>query len=349
MKNLVIFKNDRIGDLMHSLESMYSIIKKNNDNIVHIFLSELNYELKNLLKFNNTKIYKISNKLNFKEKLILIFFFLKKKIFTVYILRPESFFFILPVLFFFKKIKFYAICLRNNNYQRPNKLLKKYLDFCVINDRGTKNIRKSILTLQNDLVKNFSSDFQPKNLHCNSNLLNFLPKKYIYIHLNRVKFAERGWELRDFFLLLNSLKKHKKQIVISNDINDNETNDVFKKKFSYFEDNEEVINDKDTFYLPNVKGEDFYNSIKNADLVIAFHGSITSIAAINDVPVLDIFHIILNSKNDFYNYKNAFHEFKFKKNNYEFIVPSTSINKTIKKIDYLLTKGKKLSKIISRS
>ena len=65
------------------------------------------------------------------------------------------------------------------------------------------------------------------------------------------------------------------------------------------------------------------------------------------MPVLDIFHILLKSKNDFYNYKNAFHEFKFKKNNYEFTVPSTSLDKTIKKIIYLLTKGKKLSKIVT--
>ena len=92
MKNIVIFKNDRIGDLMHSLEAICFIISQNNKKTVHIFLSEFNYELKNLLTFNNTKIYKISNKLTFKNKFFLFCFFLRNKILSVYILRPESFF-----------------------------------------------------------------------------------------------------------------------------------------------------------------------------------------------------------------------------------------------------------------
>ena len=75
MKNIIIFKNDRIGDLMHSLEAIYFIVRNNKDSTIHIFLSELNFELKNLLVFNNTKIYKISNKLNIKNKIYLISFF----------------------------------------------------------------------------------------------------------------------------------------------------------------------------------------------------------------------------------------------------------------------------------
>ena len=100
MKSIVIFKNDRIGDLIHSLESIYFIINKNKDKIIHIFMSEYNYELKGLLDFANTKIYKISNRLKFKEKIYLIFFFLKNYISYTFILRAESFFFLFTINFF---------------------------------------------------------------------------------------------------------------------------------------------------------------------------------------------------------------------------------------------------------
>lgn len=93
MKKIVIFKNDRIGDLMHSLEFIYSIIQNHKEKTIHIFLSELNYELKNLLIFDNTQIHKISNKLNFKDKFFLFLFFIKNRISYVFILRPETFFF----------------------------------------------------------------------------------------------------------------------------------------------------------------------------------------------------------------------------------------------------------------
>jgi len=343
MKNIVIFKNDRIGDLMHSLEAICFIISQNNEKTVHIFLSEFNYELKNLLTFNNTKIYKISNKLTFKDKFFLFYFFLRNKIFSVYILRPESFFFILPLVFLTKRILFNAICISNNLYQRPNKFLKKYLTNYVINDRGTRKIRKSILSLQNDLVKNLSYKYIPKELKINCKIKNFLPNNYIFFHFNKIKFNERGWGINELFQFVDSLKIHKKKIVISNDINDDETNQLLKKKYSYFENDKVNMICKDVFYLPNIKGADFFNSIKNSDLVIAFHGSITSIAAINNVSVLDIFHTNIQNKKDFFRYKNSFHEFKFKKDNYEFIIPSSNISKTIKKVNHLISNGRKFN------
>ena len=211
MKNIIIFKNDRIGDLMHALEAIYFIIHNNKDSIIHIFLSELNYELKNLLIFKNTKIYKISNKLQIKNKISLFCFFLKKKISQVFILRAESFFFLLPLIFFYKKIKFSAICVVNENYQRPNNFLKKYLSNSLINNRGTTKIRKSILNLQNELVKSKAENFKLKELNNNKNLKKFLPKNYIYFHFNRFKFNERGWDINELYLILNSLKIFKKK------------------------------------------------------------------------------------------------------------------------------------------
>ena len=91
----------------------------------------------------------------------------------------------------------------------------------------------------------------------------------------------------------------------------NKTNYILAEKYK----------DSNVIYLPNIKGKDFFDVIGNSKLVIALHGMITSIAAIQNIKVLDLFYCNIKNVNDFYKYKNSFHEFKPKKDNYEFIIP----------------------------
>ena len=70
---------------------------------------------------------------------------------------------------------------------------------------------------------------------------------------------------------------------------------------------------------------------------------ITSIGAIQNRPVLDLFNCTIKNKNDFYRTKNAFHEFKPKLNNYEFIIPRDNLPLTINKIKYIITNGRKFN------
>ena len=306
-------------------------------------MSEYNYELKELLNFKNTKIYKISNKLNFKEKILIIYFFFKNYISETFILRAETFFFYLPIIFFYKNIRFNSIIVKNKKYSRPNFFLRKFLTNFVINDRGTKKIRKSILVLQNELVNKNSEQIAIKNLNKNDHLINFLPKDYFYFHFNRSKFNERGWDIDELDKILTSVHNNKHKVVLSNDINDEKTNYILKNKYSHLDNNKQILLNNFVYYVPNIQGEDFFNTIKNSSLVIAFHGSITAIGALNNKPVLDIFHTKIKSKVDFYKYKNSFHEFKFKKDNYEFIIPKNDINKTIFKINWIIKNGRKIN------
>ena len=70
---------------------------------------------------------------------------------------------------------------------------------------------------------------------------------------------------------------------------------------------------------------------------------ITSIAAIQNTKVLDLFNCDIQNKKDFYRYKNAFHEFKPKLNNYEFIIPKKNLEVSIKKIkEIIITMEEKL-------
>ena len=78
-------------------------------------------------------------------------------------------------------------------------------------------------------------------------------------------------------------------------------------------------------------------------IVISFNGTITSMAAIQKTKVIDLFNCKINSVEDFYKYKNAFHEFVPKQKNYEFIIPKKNFSITINRIKNLLTNGRKIN------
>ena len=135
---IVIFKNDRIGDLMPSVPAINLIIQNNKDKKIIIYLSETNYKMEFLFNEKNVEVILINYKLPLKNRIDILYFFLKTKISKVYILRPKNFFFLLPLIFYFKRIKFYGLCLNGtNNYKRPNDFLRNFLTKFVVNDRGT--------------------------------------------------------------------------------------------------------------------------------------------------------------------------------------------------------------------
>ena len=116
-------------------------------------------------------------------------------------------------------------------------------------------------------------------------------------------------------------------------INKNSTKNILKNNGVY-----DVKNNWREFNFDNIKGEDLYNTIKNASKIIAFHGMMTNLATIENNPVLDLFYCEINSISDFRRYKNALYEFKPKYNGYDFIVPSKNIQKTIRKMRFSLKK-----------
>ena len=77
-KNIVIFKNEKIGDLIHSVNSIKKIIINNPDNQINIFLSHYNSEMKFLFINDNVTFHVITEKINFKDKIKVFIFFFKK-------------------------------------------------------------------------------------------------------------------------------------------------------------------------------------------------------------------------------------------------------------------------------
>ena len=98
--------------------------------------------------------------------------------------------------------------------------------------------------------------------------------------------------------------------------------------------------DSKVLYLENIDGLDMFNAIKLSKRTIACHGTITLLGNLSKIPILDIFYCKIKNKKDYHRYKNSFHEHKPDDKNYDFIIPSKNINKTIRKMKFSLKKWK---------
>ena len=123
-------------------------------------------------------------------------------------------------------------------------------------------------------------------------------------------------------------------------VTDNTNLGNYKEDFNYinFLTNETNLNNSKVYLFDNISGSDLYHVINKSDKVIAFHGMMTNLASIEKKNVLDLFLCEINTIADFRRYKNALYEFKPSYNNYDFIVPSKDIDKTIRKMKFSLKK-----------
>ena len=340
-KNIIIFKNDAVGDLSQSLDAINNIINYNKNNNITIYLSERSANFDFLLNYENVKIKKVNYDLSLIDKIEIIKFILKHQFLSIYILTPKKFYFYLPVIF--RKIKFYALCLNgNNNYRRPSEFLRKYLHKYVVNDRSSIKKRQSTMKIQVNLTAdlNFSKKYEinsvPKYTNNSFNKIN----NYIYFHLKLENFRKLGWGLNDLKMIFNEFLKYNKKVVFTRDINPKYKIDGISSNFNVinFSQNETFNEDLPITLIDEIKGSDLYNLVRNADKVVAFHGMMTNLASIEKRPVLDLFHCEIKSLHDYRRYKNAMYEFKPNYKDYDFIVPSKNLSKTLNKMRFSLKK-----------
>jgi len=338
-ERIIIFKNDATGDLIHSREAIYNISISNPNKEIVLFLSINSKNFSFLFNNKNITIKTISNKLTIFERFFLFFFILKNNINEIFILTPKNFFFFLPV--FFKKIKFYAICVNDlYNYKRPSDFLRKNLYKIVINDRSAIYKRPSIENLQNKLIGDYHIQKYKLNFSQieNNNLI--YQKDYIYFHLKQKRFDRLEWNISDLEKILNVFLKYNDKIIITRDIEVDQRNFEIKDKFNYydFKIDKFVNNSSKIILLDNVHGINLYNIIRNASKIVAFHGMITSFAWIEKKKVLDLYDVEINDWNDYRRYRNSFYEFKPSYNGYDFIIPKKDIDKTLNKMNFFFNK-----------
>ena len=84
--NVVIFKNDAVGDLTQSLPAIHRIIEIHKDQKIIIYLSERSEKFDFLINGNNLEFKILNHDLNLFEKLKIIINLINSKISNVYIL-----------------------------------------------------------------------------------------------------------------------------------------------------------------------------------------------------------------------------------------------------------------------
>jgi len=339
---VLILKNDAVGDLCQSLTAINNIIENNKDKKVLIYLSERSEKFNFLIKGSNIIFKKLNYNLTLNEKFKLIYFLYTSKISDIYILTPKNFYYYLPYIF--RNINFHALCINGpNNYKRPYQYLRKFLYKYVINDRSAIYKREHTSEIQNKLtLKN--------NLHSKKEILvngsdylkSHLPNNYIYFHIKKSIIDKLSWDISSLRLLFEHLLRYYDYVIftkdIENDKQSNNINDKFNvvdfntKQASYKNINSKII------LFDNIEGQDLYYTIRNSAKILAFHGMMTNLGAIEYNKVIDLWFCDINNFNDYRNYRNAFYEFKPIYKGYDFIIPSKDILKTIKKITYSLKK-----------
>ena len=339
---IIIFKNDRIGDLITSVPAIRLLIRNNKDKKITIFLSKINHKIKFLFDYSNVNIIIIEYKLTLKNRLFILFYLLRKKISKIYIIRPKIFFFYLPILFYHKKIKFHALCIdAKDNYKRPNEFLRKFLYKKVINDRNTRSIRPTRKQLQINLVSDnasFNDDENNLKFDVTDELKKILPQSYCLIHYKYLMFDKLNWGREGLEKIIDQLLLNYSNVILINDIDRISDNDYFKNKYDWydFKSKKYNINDNKILYLENIDGIDLASCISLSKITIACHGTITLLGDILKTPILDFFYCTIKDKDDYHRYKNSFHEHVPNNRNYKFIIPKKDIFKTINKMKFAL-------------
>ena len=297
-KKIVIFKNDRGGDLFISLKIISSL--KNEYKNVIIYLSELNFGFRFL--FNQFKIKKINYNLTILDKINIFFFLIKSNIDEVYILTPKNFYFYLPLIF--RKIKFYAVTINGNKRSRPPKFMKKFLkNYVEISRKDIKN-KKPSRDLQLDLLdENIEIDHHYKNLsvpNINENQKKIIPSKFIYLQFKKSFFEDFGWNISEFLKIIDLLLSKYENVLFSSDIEENKYNKYFYNNFSNIDlisNKVNIYNDRKVYFLNEINSKELFLIIEAADKCIAPHGLITNICYFLNKESVNLFNYQVSNFN----------------------------------------------------
>ena len=340
-RKIVILKNDRMGDFIWSINAIKFLICNNPDKEVIIFLSPFNKAAKFFLNYKNVTVRIIGFNPSVFEKIYIFYFLATTHINDVYIFSPKFFYFLIPVFLYFKNINFYGYGVKNIKEKiRPNIFLSFFLKGYIINDRFSKKIRPHTSELQKKLV-GFDDQFKLIDTY-SKDLLTIHHKKYILFHFKKKVFDDLNWNFDILKKILSNILSNNVPVFLIKDLEISNYDLLFSKHFKSL-NFDSLTKDKrlsnDIYFIKDVKNENFFKIIFNAKIVIAPHGTPTSLAFLFNVKTIDLFYFFFkNFKSNFYQAKNAFHEFKPKVDYYLFTTVNQNHHKTIRKINKLIQK-----------
>ena len=333
MRKVIILKNDRTGDLFTSLNTINIIFNKHKKQDIEIYMSDVNYKFNFL--FTNIKIHKINLNLNLIDKIKILFYFLVNRIDTVYILTPKNFYFYIPLLLFFKKIKFNALCI-DSEKKRPSTFLRKFLHKRIIIDRINIKKRKSTYEIQKEIVDVPNSISNLINDKIQTELKIIIPNKSTFFHYKHKMFKNLlNWDFTQVKKFIEFLSHKKEFVIFSSEINNKESDDFFSTHFNTFDfksAKRTKINSKNILFLKNIDGIDLYTAIKKSSEIIAPEGIITHIGYHLEKKILSLMHFNLNHRQDFINQIISCKEW-FPPNRFNYIVLKKNFENSIRKIN----------------
>ena len=334
-KKIVIFKNDRGGDLFISLKLISSLKSEYKD--ITIYLSQLNFGFNFLL--DQFKIKKINYNLSFIDKLSILFFLMKTNVDEIYILAPKNFYFYLPLIF--KNIKFFAITIKGNKRNRPPSFLKKFLtNYIEISRNKIKNKHASRDLQLNLLNKNIKIDHQYNNLSVpkiQKTQKEIIPDDFVYLQFKKSFFEDFDWGINEFTKIINLLLSKYKNVLFSSDIEENDYNKYFYDNFSSINLIENKIikrNDQNVYFLDKIDSKELFLVINEAKKCLAPHGLITNICFFLQKKSVNLFNYQLSNFN-YHFAKISFSEW-YANMKINFLFLKKDINKSLNKINKFL-------------
>ena len=330
-KKVVIFKNDRGGDLFISLKVISSL--KNEYKDITIFLSQLNFGFRFL--FDKFKVKKINYNLTIANKINIINFLFQNNITDVYILAPKNFYFYLPLIF--RGTKFYAITINGNKRNRPpyylRKFLKNYVEISrsnTINKIPSRDLQISLLNKDVDIDHQFRNLTLPTMLPAQKKII---PDNFIYLQFKKNFFEDFGWGVDEFTKIIDLLLTKHENVLFSSDIEDNNYNHYFYKNFSSIDLLSNKIfkrNEKNIFYLSKIDSKELFLIINASNKCVAPHGLITNICYFLDKKSINLFNYQVSNFN-YHLAKISFSEW-YANMKINFIFLKKDIEKTLNKI-----------------
>tara|TARA_B100000965_G_scaffold359275_1_gene339203 strand:+ start:2466 stop:3470 length:1005 start_codon:yes stop_codon:yes gene_type:complete len=328
-KKILIFKNDRGGDLVSSVRLIYKLIKNNSN--ISIYLSNVNYDFRFLL--GDLKIKKINFNLSFFDKFKIFFDLIKNKYEEVYILTPKNFYYYMPLIF--RKTKFFAITINGKKRDRPIQFLRKYLYKYSIAYR-TKLNKKNIIQNQLSLI-DAKEDFDYHDLKLNkinNNIAKKLPNNFAFFQFKKSFFDQLKWSTNEFEKITQMIADKYKFVIFSSDIENNYYDSYFIKNYTTIDfQNQNSFLNKNTnvIYLRKVDPENLCLLIKMADKVICPHGLVTQIAYLFNKKSVNLFGFKINNIDEYHHQKFSFSEW-YSNMKITFVFLNSNIDKAVKKI-----------------
>lgn len=322
VRNVLIFRTDRIGDLIVTCPAIITIKKKVTNSKITLISSSKNYDYaKSLGIFDEILIFPrkgLINKINFINSLkkrffdyIFVFDGKERSIITTIFLKSKY-----KVALTSKKINFYKFFkikfFHDSEGVSLNEIFQKALNFSLSNSPiGNYNF----LELKKD--NNFS-----KQININ---------KYIHIHLDEKWFSENYIKkytninpAYDEFVDFINIISEKRDLLITTGLTDFILLSELINKF--FEKHTDKIflkknYEKSIYLIYKPTFEDIESLLRNSEILIACHGAITHASNSFSVKKIDI---IEKQKENFYNKFNSYLD------DYQFVYRSNFSN--LKKI-----------------